>query len=340
MAMYSAASDDGPGRPGPRKKPVEELVDGSWQPLWRSWIRAMRAEHLSPHTIEARGYALAKLQGFLRGRGELPNPCEVPREDIQDFMAWMGEAGKSAKTARDRFGDLRRWFRWLEEEGELDHVPNPMAGMKAPHVPEADPPVLTVDVIRRMLDTCTGRDFASRRDTALIRFAADTGARRGEMALQTISQHDLDLDAQAARLVGKGRKIRVVSIGDKLVRDLDRYLRARDAHPHARDRLPVALLRNEEAPALWLGVRGPMTGSGIYQTLRARAQQAGIEERVFAHAFRSTAADMLLDDGASDDAVMTLMGWDSLTMLRRYTRRRRAERARAEHRRHSPGDRI
>lgn len=300
----------------------------------------MRAENRSPHTVEARGYALAKLQGFLRSRGELPLPCDVTRDDVRAFMEWMLEPGKSAKTAKDRFGDIGRWFRWLVDEGEMDADAFPMTGMKAPDVPESNPPVLAAEVIRRMLAVCSGRDFTSRRDAALIRFAADTGARRGEMALMTTSHHDLDLDGQAARLVGKGKKVRVVSLGDKVVRDLDRYLRVRETHPHARDAIPVVLMRDEEAPGLWIGIRGPMTGSGIYQTLRARAREAGIEERVFAHAFRSTAADMLLDDGASDDAVMTLMGWESHTMLRRYTRRRRLERARAEHRRHSPGDRI
>jgi len=288
----------------------------------------MRAERRSPHTIEARGYALAKLQGFLRTRGELPGPREVTREDIRDFIAWMLMPGRSAKTARDRYGDLRRWFRWLVEEGELDAGAFPMAGMRPPDVPIAGPPPLAAEVIRRMLDVCAGRDFAGRRDTALIRFAADTGARRGEIALMTASVHDLDLDARSARLVGSGGRARRVSLGDELVRDLDRYLRAREAHPHAGDRVPVALV-GEEAPALWIGIRGPMTGSGIHQTLRARAREAGVEERVFAHALRATAADALLVGGASDEAVMSAMGWESPAMLRRHARRRELARARA-----------
>lgn len=157
----------------------------------------------------------------------------------------------------------------------------------------------------------------------------------------TLSPKDFDLDAQAARLAGKGGKARVVAFGSKAARDLDRYLRARAVHPHAATLVPVRLGgRDERAPALWVGKRGPMTGSGVYQVVRGRAKQAGLEERVFAHIFRATFADMWLSADGTEGDLMALAGWESMTMLRRYTRKRRADRARDAHRGLSPGDRI
>jgi integrase len=98
--------------------------------------------------------------------------------------------------------------------------------------------------------------------------------------------------------------------------------------------------KDETAPAFWVGKRGAMTGSGVYQVVRARAVEAGLEERVFAHLFRSTFADMWLEASGNEGDLMALAGWDSMTMLRRYTAKRRAERAINAHRERSPGDRI
>jgi len=268
----------------------------------------------------------------------VPPFAEIRRDHVVRFMeATLAE--RTAGTAHNRFRALRRWFAWLVTEGELDM--SPMLGMKAPQLPTEAPDVLPKEAIEKMLAACSDRDFASRRDAAIIRFLVDTGCRRAEVAGMTLSSKDFDLDQQVARVVGKGKKARVVAFGAKAARDLDRYLRVRATHPQAGARLPVRLGgKDETAPAFWVGKRGAMTGSGIYQVVRERAHEAGIEERIFAHLFRSTFADMWLEAGGNEGDLMALAGWDSMTMLRRYTAKRRAERAQNAHRDLSPGDRI
>ena len=66
-------------------------------------------------------------------------------------------------------------YRWLEEE---EDVPNPMAKMRPPLVPEQPVPVITPDGLRQLLKACGGKGFEARRDTALIMLLLDTGARR------------------------------------------------------------------------------------------------------------------------------------------------------------------
>ena len=105
-----------------------------------------------------------------------------------------------------------------------------MAGMRPPQIPEAPVPVLTEDQLRRLLKACEGRDFAARRDSAIIRLLIDTGLRRGECA--GIMLDDLDLDDQVVTVLGKGRRPRVLAYGRKTALALDRYLRARASHPH------------------------------------------------------------------------------------------------------------
>lgn len=90
----------------------------------------------------------------------------------------------------------------------------------------------------RLLAACDGSDFEARRDKAVVSVFLDTDARRAEVAgLRWTPDYeltnDVDLDGRAIRVLGKGRRERLVRIGHKTVKDLDRYLTARGRHPQA-----------------------------------------------------------------------------------------------------------
>lgn len=155
-----------------------------------------------------------------------------------------------------------------------------MARMRPPKIPEQRVAVLEEGTLRALLRTCEERDFEARRATAAIRLFVDTGARLAEVAgLRSIPddelRNDADLDAGLLRLLGKGRRERVVRVGATSVKALDRYLRLRDRHPHTDIEYP------------WLGGKGRFTGSGIAQMLRRRSRKAGVPE-VHPHQFRRT----------------------------------------------------
>jgi hypothetical protein len=81
-----------------------------------------------------------------------------------------------------------------------------MARMKPPMVPDKPIPVVPEDALRRLLAVCAGKSFEARRDTAMIVFLIDTGARRGEIADLRVT--DLDFDLDIALVLGKGRRER------------------------------------------------------------------------------------------------------------------------------------
>ena len=112
-----------------------------------------------------------------------------------------------------------------------------MDGMRPPQLPEQPVEVVRPEHLVRLLKTCEGRDFTSRRDTAIILLLVDTGMRRAECVGMTLD--DVDLDQRIVWVLGKGRRPRALPIGRKTAQALDRYLRVREG---ASTGLPAAPL--------------------------------------------------------------------------------------------------
>lgn len=287
--------------------------------LLESWERSLRARNLAPRTIY--GYTDAARR-FHDGCPR-DDVVDVTKDDIRSHLAELATT-RAPNTVGIRYRSLQQWFKWLTEEDEIPA--NPMAGMKPPAVPEQPVPVVQMDDLRLLLKACAGKDFAGRRDAAILRLFLDAGVRLEEMAGITVA--DLDLRGQSVTVLGKGRRERVVPFGVKTAQALDRYLRARARHRLAAD------------PSLWLGAKGKggLTNSGVYQLVKRRAAEVGIE--LHPHQLRHTFAHEWLDNGGNEGDLMAIAGWRSRSMLNRYGASAAASRARRAHRQNSLGDRI
>jgi site-specific recombinase XerD len=261
-------------------KPAVLRVGGDFAALVRSFQRSLEAANRSPATIRIYTISVAQLADFLAERGMPLSVASITREHVEEFIGDVLRR-KSPGTAETRYRGIKAFFDWLVEEGEIKT--SPMARMKRPSVPEAPPPMLSDDQIRALLRACEGKDFMSRRDTAILRLFIDTGLRRSELAYLRLD--DLDLDNNLVRVTGKFSRVRVVPFGRKTALALDRYMRVRAQHRHA------------DSESLWLGPQGPLMDSAVDLMVRRRAREAGIPG-MHAHLLRHGFAHSWLAQGA------------------------------------------
>jgi integrase/recombinase XerD len=240
---------------------------------------------------------------------------DVGKDELRRFFLHLDDLGY-AKSYRNNAGRcLQAFFKWYAEE---EQAPNPFVHVKPPPPPrlgEKLPPVLEAQQLATLIkDAEKGRDFASRRDAALLRMFMATGCRLSEITNLRVS--DVSIKERQAVVTGKGRKMRIVKFEHLTALALDRYLRKRAEHVAA------------DLDALWLGERRrvPMTPSGVRQVIERRGERLGLD--IYPHLFRHTFSHNWLDAGGAEGDLMELNGWDSPQMLAHYGRSARSARAR------------
>ncbi|MEU5965668.1 tyrosine-type recombinase/integrase [Micromonospora parva] len=291
----------------------------------KAYERDLKIRNRSPRTAQNYRETLLQLAGFV----DEADLLELSRTEVEGYILHILET-RSAASACGRYRALRAFYNWAVREELIPE--SPMRKMTPPKVVEKPIPVVGDDALKRLLAECSGTDFESRRDTAIIRLWCEPGSPRvSEVAGMALGDIDQVLDL--VRLHGKGGRVRVIPYGSKTGQALYRYMRVRREHPLAQE-------GSGHSDALWFGARGkPLTASGLYQMLERRAKQAGIGH-IHPHQLRHTSAHNWRVAGGSESDAMVLFGWVSPEMPRRYGKSAEVERAQMAARRISPADRL
>jgi integrase/recombinase XerD len=263
---------------------------------------------LTPATLEAYGRDLAGFARFAEGRG-VAQAGAVRAIDVLDYLALLTAQALAARSQARRLVALRQLFKFCKSERIIEG--NPTEDVDMPRFGRRLPEFLTIAEVDLLLGTPDRRHDRGARDAAMLELLYATGLRVSELVKLRLR----DVNFQAGYLVafGKGRKERVVPIGEVALASLRAYVE--EARPRLMGAVPGS------APE-WLFLtrrRGPMTRQGFWKLLGAHARAAGIRKAISPHKLRHSFATHLVERGADLRAVQAMLGHADIGTTEVYT---------------------
>jgi len=270
---------------------------------------------LSPQTVRAYTDDLAEFETFLNRYYGSPDWswAGVDRLSIRSFLGDLANRGLAKSSIGRKLSAVRSYYRFLHVEERVDA--NPARTVRTPKRDRTLPAFLTREEMDAVLATAEVRamegGFHGMRNFAIVELFYGTGMRLSE--LQGLNVPDLDVVADRARVLGKGRKERIVPLGSKAVRALRNYYAARD-------RVLAQAGTRGDRRAVFIGQTGKrLTVRQVQNVVGGFLKAVSDETGLSTHSLRHTFATHMLDAGADLMAVKELLGHASLSTTSIYT---------------------
>lgn len=271
-----------------------------------AYLSHLAAERrLSPNTVESYARDLAQLQQFAAGFGR---PVEdLDRRALEALVRQLMGEGRAPSSVARGVACYRGYYRFLVVSGH--RTVNPADDLQAPRAWKTLPKFLSVEDVDKLLaapDTAVPRGL---RDRALIEVLYATGLRVSELI--NLKPQDVNLEGGYLTTTGKGRKQRLVPLGDVAASWVVRYLK---------ESRPV-LLKKRTSSRLFVNARGGtgLSRIGFWKILKAYGRQCGLSGALSPHVLRHSFATHLLERGADLRAIQMMLGHSDLSTTQIYT---------------------
>lgn len=267
----------------------------------------------SPHTVTGYRRDLGRFQSDI---GPDTLLADITPSQIDTHLTGLangsvtGQPLARSSIARAR-SSIKSLFRFAIEDDLL--TSDPTASIEKSRAGSPLPKSLRIDQVRALLEATQARPGAiGLRDTALLELLYGTGARISEIITLSVDDLDIEGDFPHLRLFGKGRKERLVPLGQYAIEAVDNYLR------YGRAELAA---KGSGDHSLFLNKRGrPLSRQSAWEIISTAAKQAGLDDDVSPHTLRHSFATHLLEGGASIRDVQELLGHASVNTTQIYTK--------------------
>jgi len=288
---------------------IEQFTDAMWME------RGLSRNTLSAYRNDLSGLAVWLLK---QGRTLLA----ARRQDLLAYLSDRVNDGAKPRTTARLLSSMRRFYRYLIREGQLQE--DPSVRIDTPRIGRPLPDTLSESEVEALLDAPDEQDTLGLRDRAMLELLYACGLRVSELVGMTTDQ--ASLTQGVVRLVGKGSKERLVPMGEEAVDWLQYYL----------DESRPDLAAGSSAKQLFITRRGKgMTRQAFWYRIRHYAVKSGINKPLSPHTLRHAFATHLLNHGADLRVVQMLLGHSDLSTTQIYTHVAR-ERLKDLHAQHHP----
>ncbi len=272
---------------------IERFLDNLW---------AERG--LSDNSLQSYRHDLLHLQDRLAARGIVLK--DATREDLLAVLAAEVQQGKSPRSVSRYLSAYRQFYRWLVREGSISS--DPVALIESPKTGRGLPKALTEEQVESLLAAPDTDSMLGMRDKAMLELMYATGLRVSELVGLELS--NLNLNQGVIRVIGKGRKERLVPIGDEAHDSLMVYLSS--GRPD--------FLKGVQTDSVFVTNRkAGMTRQAFWYMVRRYAVHCDIPQKLSPHMLRHSFATHLLNHGADLRVVQLLLGHSDLSTTQIYT---------------------
>ena len=257
---------------------------------------------LSPHTLNNYRRDLESVVRFCSEQG-IARWSELHPQQVRNYVAQLHRRGLGGRSIQRKLSALRSFCRYLIKRQLLSS--NPAQDIRAPKAPRKLPHSLDIDRVQGLLDR-TADDWLAQRDLAMMELMYSCGLRLAELV--GLDLKDIDLSRAELRVLGKGRKVRVVPVGRKAGEVVQAWLKVRAVH------------RAEGESALYINRSGTrLSPRNVQQRFKRWALKQGFDSRLHPHALRHSFATHLLESSGDLRAVQELLGHADLSTTQVYT---------------------
>ncbi|MCX5665726.1 MAG: tyrosine recombinase XerC [Candidatus Omnitrophica bacterium] len=222
---------------------------------------------------------------------------------LRRFLAELRGKNYSKRTIARKLASLRSFFKFLYREGHLKS--NPITAVSSPKLDKKLPKFLDIGKVTKLILSPDVKTESGLRDRAILETLYSCGIRVSELV--GLDMDDIDFISGVIKVLGKGRKERMVPIGDMALGSIRKYADGRDDRVKGRK-------------AVFLNSRGGrLTDRSVRRVVDKYIHACSIEEKISPHSLRHSFATHLLDKGADLRSVQELLGHMNLSTTQIYT---------------------